>query len=70
MVLQMMNVNNGRNSFPSEESIGKSIRGQIERGGNFWGVLEDYDDAYLYLTGDAGQQIIIKRRSVARLEVV
>ena len=70
MVLEMMNVNNGRNSFPSEESIGKSIRGQIERGGNFWGVLEDYDDAYLYLAGDAGQQIIIKRRSVARLEVV
>ena len=70
MVLEMMNVNNGRNSFPSEDSIGKSIRGQIERGGNFWGVLEDYDDAYLYLTGDAGQQIIIKRRSVARLEVI
>ena len=70
MVLEMMNVNNGRNSFPSEESIGKSIRGQIERGGNFWGVLEDYDDAYLYLTGDAGQQIIIKRRTIARLEVI
>ncbi len=33
-------------------------------------ALEDYDDAYLYLAGDAGQQIIIKRRSVARLEVV
>ena len=66
----MSNVSNGRYSFPSEESIGKGISGQIERGGNFWGTLEDYDDAYLYLRGDAGQQIIIKRRTIARLEVI
>ena len=65
-----INAYTDRNSFPSEDSIGKNVKGQIERGGSFWGMLEDYDDTYLYLKGNRGQKIIIKRRSVARLEVV
>jgi hypothetical protein len=64
------NVCSGRNNFPSSESIGRDINGQIERGGNFWGSLVGYDDTYLYLKGNRGQEIIIKRRSIAKLEVI
>ena len=67
---ESVNVCNGRNSFPTKESIGRNVNGQIERGGSFWGALEGYDDTYLYLKGNRGQEIIIKRRSVARLEVI
>jgi len=65
-----VNVCSGRNRFPSRGSIGRDINGQIERGGSFWGTLKDYDETYLYLKGNRGQEIIIKRRSVARLEVI
>jgi hypothetical protein len=65
----MVNVSNGRNSFPSEESIGKNVEGQIERGGSFWGILEAFDDVYLYLRGTGDQEIIIKRKAIARLVV-
>lgn len=64
------NVVIGRYSFPSEESIGRDVNGQIERGGNFWGKLVGYDDTYLYLKGDKGQDVIVRRKNIAKLEVV
>jgi hypothetical protein len=60
----------GKKSFPSEDSIGKNVEGQIERGGDFWGTLEGYDETYLYLKGHNNREIIVKRRSIARLMVV
>lgn len=59
----------GRKGFPSEDSIGRKVEGQIERGGSFWGILEAFDDKFLYLRGTSDQEIIIKRKAIACLVV-
>jgi hypothetical protein len=53
-----------------EPLIGKSVDGNLDGGGSFFGVLEGFSDYQLFLKGDEGQRIIIKRRKIARMEVV
>ena len=73
-----IDVVNTTNNLPSsndedailESSIGKYGEGELESGGRFWGTLEGFTEHRLFFKGEHGQKIIIKRRRVARLEVV
>jgi len=40
------------------------------RGGKFWGTLEAFNAESLFIRGDKGQKIIIKRKRIAELEVI
>ena len=53
-----------------ESSIGNYGEGELESGGRFWGTLEGFTEHRLFFRGEHGQRIIIKRRRVARLEMV
>ncbi len=72
------NVVETTNSLPSndedailESNIGNYCDGEIEMsGGRFWGKIAGFNERYLFLKGDHGQKIIVKRRRIARLEVV
>ena len=47
--------------------IGKHVDGALESGSRFWGVLEGFDERWLFLRGYHDQPIIIKRRKMASL---
>jgi len=74
---QMNNGSTTRKAFSSpkedeilESLIRKQVTGQLDNGGRFYGALGDFDDRSLYIIGDRNQPIIIRRKSIARLEVV
>ena len=39
-------------------------------GGKFWGTLEAFSAESLFIRGERGQKIIIKRKRIAELEVI
>jgi hypothetical protein len=66
---------NGIKKYPTENDIlvpliGKNVDGTLDSGGHFFGTLEGFSDYQIFLKGDRGQRIIIKRRKIARMEVV
>jgi len=51
--------------------IGKRVEGFLEgNGSRFYGTLESFDEFMLYLRGDRGQLLLVKRRRVAKLEAI
>ncbi len=50
-----------------ESLIGKHVDGALESGARFWGVLESFDEKWLFLRGYRNQPIIIRRRKMASL---
>jgi len=49
------------------ELLNKKVDGLLQSGARFWGVLEGFDDRWLYVRGFRGQPIIIRRRTLAFL---
>jgi hypothetical protein len=73
----MENVADATNNLPSNDEdvilllkTGKFGEGELESGGRFWGTLNGFTEHRLFFTGEKGQSIIVKRKSVARLEMV
>jgi len=71
------NVALATNNLPSngedeilESSIGKYGEDELESSGRFWRTLEGFTEHWLFFRGEHGQKLIIKRRRVARLEVL
>lgn len=52
------------------EYIEHRVSGVLDRGGKFWGTLEAFSAESLFIRGDKGQKIIIKRKRIAELEVI
>jgi len=51
--------------------IGKRVEGFLEgNGSRFYGTLESFDEFMLYLRGDRGQLLLVKRRRIAKLEAI
>ena len=51
--------------------IGKKVEGFLEgNGSRFYGTLESFDEFMLYLRGDRGQLLLVKRRRIAKLEAI
>jgi len=51
--------------------IGKQVSGYLEGNGNrFYGTLESFDEHMLYLRGNRGQLLLVKRRRIAKLEAI
>jgi hypothetical protein len=46
------------------------IEGILDSGGRFFGDLEGFSEFLLFIKGERGQRIIIKRRKVAWMEAV
>ena len=74
---QLNNVNNTIKSFSTTdedklcaEYIEHKVNGVLDRGGKFWGTLEAFNAESLFIRGDKGQKIIIRRRRIAELEVI
>jgi hypothetical protein len=74
---QINNENNSIKAFSStdedklcNEYIEHKVSGVLDRGGKFWGTLEAFNAESLFIRGDRGQKIIIKRRRIAELEVI
>jgi hypothetical protein len=74
---KVKNVADATNNLPSndedailESKKGRYGEGELESGGLFWGTLNGFTEHRLFFTGEHGQSIIIKRRRVARLEMV
>jgi hypothetical protein len=53
-----------------ESMIEKFVDGTLDSGGRFWGRLEVFNDHKLFIRGERGQAIIIKKRRISRLEAV
>jgi hypothetical protein len=53
-----------------ESMIEKYVDGTLDSGGRFWGRLEAFNEQKLFIRGERGQAIIIKRRRISRLEAV
>jgi hypothetical protein len=53
-----------------ESLIEHQITGTLDSGGRFFGNLEGYDQYRLFIRGNRGQRILIKRKYVARLEAL
>jgi hypothetical protein len=53
-----------------ESWIGKQIIGALDSGSKFFGTLEAFNEHRLFIVGNRGQRIVIKRRKVARMEAV
>lgn len=54
-----------------EKLIGTPVRGTLEESNTwFYGVLESYNDHRLLIRGNRGQEILIKRKRISRLEAV
>ena len=49
---------------------GKQLIGWLDSGSRFYGTLEAFNEYRLFIVGNRGQRIIIKRRKVSRLEAV
>ncbi len=67
---QDIDVVDTRNTFANEaiaELLGKKVDGALQSGSKFWGVLEKFDDRWLFIRGYKGQPIIIRRRTLALL---
>ena len=47
--------------------IEKFVDGTLDSGGRFWGRLEAFNEQKLFIRGERGQAIIIKRRKISRL---
>ncbi len=74
---QLDNVADTRKTFASydEDDIltsmqGNQIIGALDSGSKFYGTLEAFNEHRLFIVGNRGQRIIIKRRKVSRLEAV
>jgi hypothetical protein len=50
-----------------ESMIEKYVDGTLDSGGRFWGRLEAFNERKLFIRGERGQAIIIKRRKISRL---
>lgn len=67
-----------RKTFASQDEgdayrslIGKKVEGFLEgNGSRFYGTLESFDEFMLYLRGDRGQLLLVKRRRIAKLEAI
>lgn len=53
-----------------ESMLKNKLDGTLDSGFRFYGVLEDFNDTSLFLRGNRGQMIIIKRKRISRLEAV
>jgi len=54
-----------------EKLIGTPIRGTLEESNTwFYGVLENFNEHRLLIRGSRGQEILIKRKRVSRLEAI
>lgn len=49
---------------------GKQLIGWLDSGSKFYGTLEAFTEHRLFIVGNRGQRIIIKKRKVSRLEAV
>jgi hypothetical protein len=49
---------------------GKQLIGWIDRGSKFYGTLEALNEHRLFIVGNCGQRIIIKRRKLSQMEAV
>jgi hypothetical protein len=49
---------------------GKELIGWLDSGSRFYGTLEAFTEHRLFIVGNRGQRIIIKRHKVSRLEAV
>lgn len=50
-----------------ESFIGKQIEGSLDSGSRFWGILEGFNENWLFIRGHRDQAIMVKRRKVSRL---
>jgi hypothetical protein len=48
--------------------LNQVVAGNIENGGFFTGQLVSFNDKFLFLKGDKGQDILIRRKWITRLE--
>jgi hypothetical protein len=53
-----------------ESMLKNKLDGTLDCGGRFFGILEDFNENSLFIRGDRGQMIIIKRKRISRLEAV
>lgn len=53
-----------------ESLIEHEITGSLDSGGRFFGNLEGFDQYRLFIRGNRGQRILIKRKFIAKLEAV
>ena len=53
-----------------ESMKGNQMIGWLDSGSRFYGTLESFNEHRLFIVGNRGQRIIIKRRKVSRLEAV
>jgi hypothetical protein len=65
----------GTNRFASEEklfctSIGSKITGFTENSKRFEGILESFDEHWLYLRIDSGKVGMVRRKKISSLEMV
>lgn len=63
---------NTTKTFSSIDEMVKSLEGKhvetlLDSGSRLWGVLEGFDDQWLFIRGYKGQPIIVKRRKMASL---